>query len=188
MKMKFVLSYLKSRLPILLAGLCIITAAVTSLVYGKYVSDEPLDGTVNIVGEGRVQLSVQDIGGGNYTVTNVDTATIPAYVRFTVVAVWVKEGMIWATPAVEGVDYTVSVSNCTALKNSNGFTYHYYNGPLYKTQGFPLEVTQVTSISGMYLRFQVIADGVQCLPADVAPTVWGVAYNESTNKWAAVAP
>ena len=84
--MKFLWDYIKSRLPILLVALCIITCAVASMVYAKYVANQGGDATINITANGELEIEVvhqsTDDGSFTYNVTNVsENQPIVAYIR-----------------------------------------------------------------------------------------------------------
>jgi hypothetical protein len=57
-KGKRLLTYIKDRLPLLLLVVCIISCAVASAVYAKYVKDIEAEVSINISGAGDVQISV----------------------------------------------------------------------------------------------------------------------------------
>ena len=185
--MKFLWNYIKSRLPILLVALCIITCAVASMVYAKYVANQGGDATINITANGELKIEVKsestDDGSFAYNVTNVsENQPIVAYIRAAVVVNWQdSEGNLWAIPP-KASDYTITASDCTQLDG-----YYYYNGTCARNQGFPITVqlaAGATPPSGYTLHVQILAESIQSVPADAAEKAWGAKFDGT--EWEAV--
>ena len=181
------LKYIKSRLPLLLLSLCIMTSAVASMIYAKYVDDAKKDAELDIIASGKLVVTVfpgsHDAGNhdaGTYTITNDKTegSTIPAYVRFAVIVNWQDgDGNLWAVPPVKDTNYTITVSDCTLL---NG--YYYYNGVRNPGEAITVTVNAVGSGKvGYTLHVQIVAEGIQSVPLSVAESAWHATYNGS--KW-----
>lgn len=186
--MKFLWDYIKSRLPILLVALCIITCAVASMVYAKYVANQGGDATINITANGELKIEVvhqsTDDGSIQYKVTNVSKdQPIVAYIRAAVVVNWQdSEGNLWAVPPQKDTHYTITAADCTLLGG-----YYYYNGTRAQSEGFPITVALkdgVTPPSGYTLHVQILAESIQSVPADAAEKAWGAKF--SGTEWEAV--
>ena len=176
--MKFLWKYIKSRLPMLLLALCIITSAIASMVYAKYVDDTGKDAELDIIDNGKlvVTVSPESHDAGVYTITNDSSSTIPAYVRFAVIVNWQDgEGNLWAVPPTEGTHYTVTASDCTLLNN-----YYYYNGVRNPGDEITVTVTPGETKTGYTLHVQIVAEGIQSVPLSVAESAWNATYNGST--------
>ena len=187
--MKFFEKY-KNQLPIVLLILVLLSAIAVGGTFGKYVMEKQSNADTTITAEGVISLSVAHNGGNSYTVTNTDAANAPAYARFTVVVTWRAEadGKLWATGAVEGVDYKVSAANCTALSSSQN-NYYYFKGTdredaiLLAGESFSFNVEQLTTKTGYTMCIEILADAVQCVPESTPVRVWGVSYNKNTRTW-----
>ena len=177
-----VLKYIKSRLPLLLLSLCIMTSAVASMIYAKYVDDKSNNAEIDITVDGELVITVSpgSHDAGVYTITNDKTkgSTIPAYVRFAVIVNWQDgDGNLWAVPPVKDTNYTITVSDCTLL---NG--YYYYNGVRNPGEAITVTVNAVGSGKvGYTLHVQIVAEGIQSVPLSVAESAWHATYNGS--KW-----
>lgn len=177
-----VLKYIKSRLPLLLLSLCIMTSAVASMIYAKYVDDKSNNAEIDITVDGKLVITVspESHDAGVYTITNDKTkeSTIPAYVRFAVIVNWQDgDGNLWAVPPTEGTHYTVTASDCTLLNN-----YYYYNGVRNPGEAITVTVNAVGSGQvGYTLHVQIVAEGIQSVPLSVAESAWHATYNGS--KW-----
>jgi hypothetical protein len=185
--MKFLWNYIKSRLPLLLVAFCIITCAVASMVYAKYVANQGGDATINITANGTLDIVVESESADGslfeYSITNVSTnQPIVAYIRAAVVVNWQdSEGNLWAIPP-KASDYTITASNCTLLDG-----YYYYNGTRAQDQGFPITVrlaAGATPPSGYTLHVQILAESIQSVPADAAEKAWDAKFNGT--KWETV--
>ena len=164
--MKFQWNNLKNRTTALILTVCILLCAAGGMVYAKYIIDKTNNANVNITAEGNLNISVTG-SGTTYTIKNTDTSNMPAYVRFTVVVNKIKDGHIWA---IDPGLYTINATNCTQIGSC-----YYYNGTLAKGGGFNVTV----SSSETDLQVQVLAEGIQCVPASVAQTAWGHTFNGS---------
>ncbi len=181
--------YIKNRLPVLMLSLCLVTGAVASAVYGKYVTDETDEASFDVVATPNLDLQVSESDDDDtdseykYTITNSSTSNIPTYVRFTVVVNWVQEGTeeIWFLPPVEGVDYEIK----TPYTKVGG--YYYYNGEVVPGFSFGVNVSQLKSKDGYTLQVSVLAESIQCVPATAVEDAWGVTFN-GTNWVKSTAP
>ena len=185
--MKFLWNYIKSRLPLLLVAFCIITCAVASMVYAKYVANQGGDATINITANGTLDIVVESESADGslfeYSITNVsENQPIVAYIRAAVVVNWQdSKGNLWAIPP-KASDYTITASNCTQLDG-----YYYYNGTRAQKEGFPITVqlaAGATPPSGYTLHVQILAESIQSVPADAAEKAWGAKFNGT--KWETV--
>ena len=175
--MKNIRQYIKSRLPLLLLALCVMSCAVVSMVYSKYVTNKDGNSNVNITAVGKLTVTVSDPVNGAYTVTNSSDSNMSAFVRLTVVVNLLdNRGRLWATPTVEGQHYTVK-ADCT--KRLDG--YYYYKGALAPGDAFTVTVNEETIPSNLTLQVQVLAEAIQCVPADVAEDAWSATF--ANNDW-----
>lgn len=190
--MKGILRFFSNGWQILLLALLAITA-VTGFAVGKYVSQQQMNDDFGVIAEGKPLLTVGKNGSGSYTVSNMDDANAPVFVRFTVVATWrtVNGNKLWATPTSLGVDYRVTTSNCQAIAE-DGVTYYYFcgtgaqNGVLDVGEAFDFGIETLASKSGYVLNYEIVVEGVQCLPTSIAKNAWGVTYDVAKNKWVQV--
>lgn len=164
--MKFQWNNLKNRTTALILTVCILLCAAGGMVYAKYIKDIDNSENVNIIAEGVLNITVTS-AGTTYTVKNDDASNMPAYVRFTVVVNKIKDGHIWA---LDPGAYTINATGCTKIGDC-----YYYNGTLAKGGSFNVTVTS----SETDLQVQVLAEGIQCVPASVAQTAWGCKYDSS---------
>ena len=187
--MKAILRFFSNSWQILLL-LLLATAAITGFAVGKYITQQQLENELGVTAEGKILLEITQGASGEYTITNVDPANAPAYVRFTVVATWrtTDANELWATPTQLGTDYSVTASSSMPIAK-NDVTYFYFcgsdtqDGVLDIGENFGLEVEALTSKPGYTLHFEIIAEGVQCLPTSIAKNAWGVTYDAAANKW-----
>ena len=171
---KRLLTYVKSRLPLLVLIAYAVSCAVAGAVYAKYVRDVDSDVGMQIVGEGDVELEVVDNGDGSYRIKHAEGSKIPAYVRFTVVVNWMDdEGNLFYTSPTQ---YSVTAENCTT--HSDG--YRYYNGVVAKDGGISVTVALnggVTAPTGYpELDVQILAEAIQCVPSTAVGEAWGVVF------------
>ena len=194
--MKFVLEYIKSRLPLLLLSFCLITCAVASMVYGKYVHNNKSEAEIQITAQGVLTIPVtggetDQAGTYAYTITNkavsADTegSNIPAYIRAAIVVNWQDaEGNLWAIPPQQGSDYIISAELCQLLGD-----YYYFKGECAPGASFPIQVAQAGTAkppAGYTLHVKILAEGIQSTPADAVKDAWGVEFNGTT--WSVATP
>ena len=182
--MKFVWDYIKSRLPLLLLAFCLITCAVASMVYGKYVNNNKSEAGINVTAQGVLTIPVtggetEQAGTYEYTITNkpvsedAEGSNIPAYIRAAIVVNWQDaEGNLWAIPPVEGTDYFIS-SDCDLIGG-----YYYYKGECAPGSEFQITVTQTANPTppACTLHVKILAEGIQCMPANAVEDAWGMKY------------
>lgn len=164
--MKFQWNNLKNRTTALILTVCILLCAAGGMVYAKYIKDIDNSENVNITAEGVLNITVTG-AGTTYTVKNDDASNMPAYVRFTVVVNKIKDGYIWA---IDPGEYTINAPGCKKIDDC-----YYYNGILAKGGSFNVTV----SSSETDLQVQVLAEGIQCVPASVAQNAWKCKYDSS---------
>ena len=170
----------KNRWVVLILILSITVCAVGGMVYAKYVADMSNKTGINITAVGKLNMSVtgpaKEVAGDTYTITNSDASNMPAYVRVAVVVNWQDaNGNVWATPPVEGTDYTVEASDCTKHDG-----YYYFNGTRKPGENFSVKINPVTSKTGYTLHVQILAEGIQCVPASTAQTAWGATFESGS--------
>ena len=175
--MKFLWNYIKSRMPLLLLAFCIITCAVASMVYAKYVDDNKGNASVDIITGGKLTVDISEpaVSGNEYTysIKNTDESNITVYVRAAIVVNWQdSEGNLWAISPKEGTDYTINAKTCTKLGD-----YYYYKGTCNPDRGFPISVTLTgTPPSGYTLHVKILAEGIQSMPENAVGEAWGYTY------------
>ena len=127
-----------------------------------YVSVEV---TSDTVGEARVGYKVKNTGD------------IDAYVRATVVVMWMADdGSVLGTAPLLDTDYTVTLNSLRWQKGSDGF--YYYSSPLTPGASTEIFIDEVTLIgeapAGYSLYVHVAASGIQTDPARVVAETWYV--------------
>lgn len=169
--------YIKSRLPVLLIALCIVSGMIASAGYAKYVADEEEEASFDVVAQPELTLNVSaPDANGNYTIANAASNNLPTYIRFTVVANWVSNtnGQVWFLQPVEGVDYRINTS-CTQIDD-----YYYYNGEVGAGTGFQVNVSPIVQKDSYTLQIEILAESIQSVPTTVVEGAWGVTFNGST--------
>lgn len=179
---KAIFQYIKSRLPLVLLLLCTVSGVVANAVYAKYTTDLNTSVNVNVVGEGKIEIAVSK-NGDAYSIHHTSESKIPAYIRFTVVTNWKqKEGDALWYQGPE--DVTVTAPNAQPL--SDGYYYCYYVvGEKKKAEiainevisGIKVTTTQSAPNDEYELDVQILAEAIQCMPASVVGTAWGVTFN-----------
>ncbi len=183
-KRKRLLMYIKDRLPLLLLLVCVISCAVASAVYAKYVKDIDTDVSMDISGEGQISIEVVDNHDGTYSIRHTAESRIPAYIRFAIVVNWKHktDGTLWyINPSA--VSY--NVPNATQL--SDGYYYGVKDGSAQIAVGTVLSGIMVTTGSTppseeYELNVQILAEAIQCVPEDAVETAWGAAFKDGNWK------
>ena len=186
---KAIFQYIKSRLPLVLLLLCTVSGVVANAVYAKYTTDLNTSVNVNVVGEGKVQIQVvkQVVKDDEweYSISHTAESKIPAYIRFTVVTNWKqKEGDALWYQGPENVTVTVPGTVPGAAPNAQELDGYYYcvvDGKAEIAVGTVISGITVTTEdsppSGYELDVQILAEAIQCMPASVVGTAWGVTFN-----------
>jgi hypothetical protein len=189
---KSIFQYIKSRLPLMLLILCAVSGVVVNAVYAKYVKDidRPVD--VAIVGEGNIKIAVSK-NDDEYSIHHTSESKIPAYIRFAVVTNWKqKEGdALWYTGPQ---NVTVTSSNALTSSNaqplSDGYYYCVVDGKaeiaIDKVVSGITVTTKEVAPDGYELEVKILAEAIQCMPASVVRTAWGVTFNGGV--WEKVTP
>lgn len=182
---KAIFQYIKSRLPLVLLLLCTVSGVVANAVYAKYTKDIDTDVSVNVVGEGKIEIAVSK-NGDAYSIHHTSESKIPAYIRFTVVTNWKQKegGALW----YEGPEnVTITASNAQPL---DGYYYCVVDGKAEIAINEVISGITVTTTdpipSGYELDVQILAEAIQCMPASVVGTAWGVTFNDGV--WEKVTP
>ena len=153
-------------------------AAVATVAY-LWTKTPPVENTFDPVSVScKVNETFDGTTKSNVTVTN--TGDISAYVRATVLAMWIDgDGNIHggSTP-VEGKDYTAVYGDTRWVKGTDG--YYYYTSPLSASGTTAELIKSLSPVSesipdGCTLRVQVIASAIQAEPAAAVTESWGVA-------------
>ncbi len=177
---KAIFQYIKSRLPLVLLLLCTVSGVVANAVYAKYTTDLNTSVNVNVVGEGEIKIAVSKNGDGTYSIHHTSESKIPAYIRFTVVTNWKqKEGDALWYQGPE--DVTVTAPNAQPLSDG----YYYCVATDGKAEiainevisGIKVTTTQSAPNDEYELDVQILAEAIQCMPASVVETAWGVTFN-----------
>lgn len=190
---KAIFQYIKSRLPLVLLLLCTVSGVVANAVYAKYTKDIDTDVSVNVVGEGKIEIAVSK-NGDAYSIHHTSESKIPAYIRFTVVTNWKqKEGEALWYKGPENVTVTVPGTVPGAVPNAQELDGYYYcvvDGKAEIAVGTVISGITVTTTdsppSGYELDVQILAEAIQCMPASVVGTAWGVTFNDGV--WEKVTP
>ena len=178
MKMqKRLLTYIKDRMVLILLIVCILSCAIASAVYAKYVKDLDSEVDVNIVGEGDLEIVVVKNADGSYTIKHDTNSKIPAYIRFAIMVSWEgTEGIWYIDPA--SVDYTVPNAQ---LLSEDGYYYCVYDGRAEidvetVLSGITVTTTATPPAEGYEFSVQIVAEAIQCMPQDVVETAWGARF------------
>ena len=165
-------------------ALCLVVCTVAGIAYAKYLAELKSDADIDVTAEGILTVNVTGPAGGapgepgEYTVTNDANSTVSAYVRVAVVVNWKNsENQLWAVPPTEGTDYTIDAGE--AIQKLGG--YYYYKGIRNPGDAFTITVTQQPGShapSDFSMHVQVLAEGIQCLPASAAGDAWGTVYQD----------
>ncbi|MBE6621209.1 MAG: hypothetical protein E7625_07605 [Ruminococcaceae bacterium] len=184
MKTKRLLTYIKDRLPLLLLLVCVISCAVASAVYAKYVKDIDANVSMDITGVGDIEIEVVKQSNGTYTIQHGDDSRIPAYIRFAIVVNWKHKtnGTLWY---INPSDLSYTVPNATQL--SDGYYYGVKDGNAQIAVGTVLSgimvTTESTPPSDEYeLNVQILAEAIQCVPEDAVEIAWDAAFIDGNWK------
>jgi hypothetical protein len=184
MKTKRLLMYIKDRLPLLLLLVCVISCAVASAVYAKYVKDIDANVSMGITGSGDIEIEVVKQSDDTYTIQHGEGSRIPAYIRFAIVVNWKHktEGTLWY---INPSDLSYTVPNATLL--SDGYYYGVKDGnaqiAVETVLGGIKVTTESTPPSDEYeLNVQILAEAIQCVPEDAVKTAWDAAFEEGSWK------
>ena len=175
---KRLLMYIKDRMILVLLAACIISGAVASAVYAKYVKSFDSEVGVNIVGYGDIEIAVEKQTDGSYTIKHGSNSNIPAYIRFAIIVSWKGTDGIWyVDPSDPEVEY--NVPNAQLL---DGYYYCVYNGsaeisPKTALNGITVTTTAEPPVDGYEFYVQIVAEAIQCVPADAVKDAWGVTFN-----------
>lgn len=175
---KRLLMYIKDRMILVLLAACIISGAVASAVYAKYVKSIDSNVDVSIVGYGDLELEVVK-KDGSYTIQHGEGSNIPAYIRFAIIVSWKGTDGIWyVDPSDPEVEY--NVPNAQLL--DDGYYYCVYNGsaeisPKTALNGITVTTTAEPPVDGYEFYVQIVAEAIQCVPADAVKDAWGVTFD-----------
>lgn len=172
------LAFIKGRLPLVLLSVCVLVCGVFSAVYAKYIKDIDNNVDITIIGEGKIELAVSKStvdGAFQFQIAHTGNSRIPAYIRYAVVANWKDAGgNIWYVPPTS---VTVTAPNAQLL---DGYYYCVYNNKAEIELGTVLSGIQVTTTAtapdGYTFHVQLLVEAIQCVPADVVTTTWGVKF------------
>ena len=165
MKMKKrLLMYIKDRMILVLLTLCIASGAAASAVYAKYVKSFDSEVGVTIVGYGDIEVAVEKQTDGSYTIKHGDDSNIPAYIRFAIIVNW---------KGADGVWY---------VDPSDGYYYCVYDGSAKIGLGTEIKDIVVTTTAdppaeGYEFNVQILAEAIQCMPANAVEDAWGVKFD-----------
>lgn len=183
MKMKKrLLMYFKDRMILVLLTLCIASGAAASAVYAKYVKSFDSEVGVNIVGYGDIEVAVEKQTDGSYTIKHDEGSNIPAYIRFAIIVNWKGTDGLWY---VDPSDVVYNVPNAQLL---DGYYYCVYEGsakisprtesnPGTEINGITVTTTAEPPVDGYEFYVQIVAEAIQCMPANAVEDAWGVTFN-----------
>ena len=193
-KLKCLGSYIKSRLPLLLLAVCIISCAIASAVYAKYVKSQDKDIILDITGSGGVNINVaeKDDGDGednSYEIKN--DSNIPVYIRYTVIVNWkstLTEALWYIPPSaydVTPLEHSQELSDgyyyCRLKLTDDTYTANIPPDATLGTIGVTVSSTKPSPEYELYV--QVLAEAIQCEPANVVTDAWGAEFNTATSTW-----
>ena len=179
-KRKRLVAFVKNKMPAILLVFCVLICSVFSAVYAKYIKDIDKEVSTNIVGAGEIQIGITKSVTGNthtFEIKHVSGSRIPAYIRYAVVANWKNDkGDVWYVPPTS---VTVTAPNAQLL---DGYYYCIYEGKAeiaLKTVLSGIEVTTTASApDGYTFHVQLLVEAIQCVPAEVVTTAWGVKFQD----------
>ena len=178
---------MKNRLPMLLLVVCLISCTVASAVYAKYVKNINADVTVDVVGNGDIEIEiVQNTEDDTYTIRHTSNSKIPGYIRFTIVVNWKHktDATLWY---ISPSDVVCAVPCAQKLGD-------YYYGLAGGDAEIALEealsgikvTTTAVAPDGYELDVQILAEAIQCMPVNVVESAWGVKFENG--DWKKIAP
>ena len=182
-KIKSLLMLLKNRLPLFLLIFCVAVGAIAGAAYSKYINNLDLNVDMNI-SAGDIQIKVVKDSDGKYSICHASGSTIPAYIRFAVVVNWknTTDDTLWYISPGEVVIY----APCAQLLN--GYYYCVADGsaviPIDKVLSYITVTTSASAPDDCELYVQILAEGIQCLPANAVKEAWGVTFEDGAWKQA----
>ena len=182
------LTFIKNRLPAILLVFCVLICSVVSMVYAKYVKDIDNEVSTNIVGAGEIQIGITKSVTGNthtFEIKHVTGSRIPAYIRYAVVANWKNaKGDVWyVSPTSMSITIPEGDFKVTQL---DGYYYCIYEGKAEIALDTVLSGIEVTTTAsapdGYTFHVQLLVEAIQCVPAEVVTTAWGVVFEDGVWK------
>lgn len=156
--------------------LCLMLALAAGGVYAWITSGTHT--VTSVVTPAAVSTAVQaDDAGENVRVQN--TGGVTAYIRAAVVVNLLDaQGNISAGMPEPGVDYTITYADDGWTRGGDGFYYYVY--PVAAGESTPSLIQTCTALrSDCGVQAQVLAEGVQSVPAAAVTQAWGAAIDAS---------
>lgn len=160
----------------ILLCLCLVLALAGGGVYAWLTSGaHTVTGTIT---PAAVSTAVQEDGSGEH-VRVQNTGGVTAYIRAAVVVNLLDaQGNVSAKTPEPGVDYTVTYASDGWTRGGDGFYYYVYPvAPGERTAELIETCTALRSDCGV--QVQVLAEGVQSVPAEAAAQAWGAVIDVS---------
>lgn len=160
----------------ILLCLCLMLALAGGGVYAWLTSGAHT--VTGAVTPAAVTTAVQKDGFGEH-VRVQNTGSVTAYIRAAVVVNLLDtQGNVSAKTPEPGVDYTVTYASDGWTRGGDGFYYYAYPvAPGAHTANLIDACTALCSDCGV--QVQVLAEGVQSMPAEAAAQAWGAVINAS---------
>ena len=184
-KRKRLVTFVKNKMPAILLVFCVLICGVFSAVYAKYIKDIDNEVSTNIVGAGEIQIGITNSVTENthtFEIKHVTGSRIPAYIRYAVVANWKNgKGDVWYVSPTS-VSITIPAEGEFKVTQLDGYYYCIYEDKAeiaLDTVLSGIEVTTTASASDGYtFHVQLLVEAIQCVPAEVVTTAWGVKFQD----------
>lgn len=131
---------------------------------------------VNETFDGKIKSDVSIKNTGNTT----------AYIRAAVVVTWQNaNGVVYGIEPVEDADYKLSLAGSGWFKGADG--YYYHSVPVAAGANTGILIDEITAVhnnapaTGYFLSVEIIASGIQSVPASVVTDSWKVSLDTNGN-------
>ena len=173
---------------LIILSLCIISCAIASAVYAKYVKDLDSNVNVNVIGYGDIEIEVVEKDDGTYSIKHDGGSDIPAYIRFAIVVNWKGAEGLWY---IDPTDVECDVPDECAQLLSDGYYYCIYDGkPEIDVNevisGIKVTTSSLPPIDGYEFHVQIIAEAIQCVPTSVVKNAWNAEFKNGS--WVKLTP
>ena len=184
-KRKRLVTFVKNKMPAILLVFCVLICGVFSAVYAKYIKDIDKEVSTNIVGAGEIQIGITksvDENTHTFEIKHVSGSRIPAYIRYAVVANWKNgKGDVWYVSPTS-VSITIPAEGKFKVTQLDGYYYCIYEGKAEIALDTVLSGIEVTTTAsapdGYTFHVQLLVEAIQCVPANVVTTAWGVKFQD----------
>ena len=184
-KRKRLVTFVKNKMPAILLVFCVLICGVFSAVYAKYIKDIDKEVSTNIVGAGEIQIGITKSVTENthtFEIKHVTGSRIPAYIRYAVVANWKNgKGDVWYVSPTS-VSIKIPAEGKFKVTQLDGYYYCIYEDKAEIALDTVLSGIEVTTTAsapdGYTFHVQLLVEAIQCVPANVVTTAWGVKFQD----------